>query len=144
MGVTRQNSSDVSGVCSPPDATQPSWANNTTASDWQWQIYRTFINAGDYSPRGKIQVKVVVLARSDYEQSLRFTVRDANTGAFGNWNSALGSDGASGSNGSWFEGPWSDFQFTDAPHEFRLSCYTTNGSYYYCIYKALILVRPRP
>ncbi len=143
LGITRDTDNDASVVCSPPDATQPDWRNYTTATDWQWQVYRTFINAGDYSPSGKIQVKVIVLARSDYEQSLRFTIRDANTNTFGTWNSALGSAGASGTNGSWFEGPWSDFQFTDAPHEFRLSCYTTNSSYYYCVYKALILIRPK-
>ena len=142
LGITRLNPDAVSGVCAPPDADQPPWKNNTTAEDWQWRIYRTFVNSGDYTPHGKIEVKVMVLARCDYEQSLRFTVRDANTNTFGNWNPSLGSAGPSGTNGSWFEGPWSTFQFTDAPHEFRLSCFTTDGSSY-CIYKALILIRPK-
>jgi len=122
---------------------QPTWLNNTTAADFWWQRYRTFVNATDFHPTGRIQMKVCILARSDYEQDLRYTLRDANTNTFGNWNSPQGSAGASGTNGSWFEGPWSDFQWTDGPHEIRLSVYTTDSSKYYYIYKAVIYIRPQ-
>lgn len=127
----------------PHGSIQPSWRNNTTADDWQWFNYQVLINGLDYNPTGKVEIKVAVLARSDYEQSLRYTVRNQDTGAYGVWNAAQGAAGASPTaTGTWFEGPWSDFIIT-APNQLRLSCYTTDSTKWYCIYKAIIYVRPK-
>jgi len=140
MGPTRDNHTAVAGIAAPADSTI-GWSNNAAYADWQYRIYSTFIDATDHSPIGKIQIKVHVQIRTNWGGDFRFRPRDANTDTGGSDGS--GSGGETGTDGVWFEGTWSDFTFTDSPHEFRLQAYMTNTANYYCIYKAILLVRAK-